>query len=500
MIQTQKCICSEDVALTVIKCYAKNSMVDKAMGVFQNMKYVFGCVPGVRSFNTLLNAFVISNQESGKMSDVYSYGTFIYGLAKDGFLGEALKVFDEMFERELCGKFNEGLELWNRMKRNAQKMNLFTCCALIHGLCELGNVNGAERIFKKMIETGLSPDVVVYGALLNGYCKVGEIKKCFELWEVMGIEDCRNVTSYNILMRGLFENRMVDEAISIWKLMGENGNGSLNKALNVLQAENEGERCVDLYAYSSIVNGLCREGRLDEATAMLDLMAKQGCTLSSHVCNALIKASKVQEALRFFGEMHSQNCSPTVVTYNVLIDGLCKAERFGDAYELVEEMLKKGWTPDMITYSLLVDGLCRSKMVDLALKLLNQIVSKGLKPDVTMVNIIIHGLCSVGKLENTLQIFLSMSQWECLPNLVTYNTLMEGFYKARDCKNASAVWALILRGGFQPDISSYNITLKGLSSCHRMSDAILFFNDARKRKIHPTAVTWNILVRAVICG
>ncbi|CAN4106121.1 unnamed protein product [Withania somnifera] len=501
MIQTDKCFCSEDVALTVIKRYAKNSMVDKAIEVFQNMKSIFGCVPGLSRGGLFFKYFgtmgVSPNLETSNVLIKLDCKRRQFVKAKscwircggNGDLVKALEVFDEMFERGFypdvtcynilidgflkngdydrgkkiwerlicglnvypnvvsynmminglcrCGKFNEGLKLSDRMKKNAQKMALFMCSTLIHGLCELGNVNGAERIFKEIIEIGLSPDVVVYCALLNGYCRLGRLKR-------------------------FFESQMVDEAISIWKLMNENGvvadstshgikNGCLNKAMMVLQAENQGERCMDSYAYS-----------LDEATAMLDMMAKQGCTLSSHVCNELIsgflKTSKIQDALIFFGEMSSRNCSRTVGTYNMLIDGLCKAERFSDAYKL----------------SLLMDGLCQSKKVDLALKLLNQIISKGFKPDVTMVNILIHGLCSAGNLVKVLQLFLRMCQWECLPNLISYNTFMEGFYKSRDCKNVSA-----------PDIISYNITLKG---------------DALNRKIYPTIITWNILVRVVIYG
>ena len=50
------------MALTVIKAYAKNSMPEKAFDSFQRMKQIFGCEPGIRSYNTLLNAFAESNR------------------------------------------------------------------------------------------------------------------------------------------------------------------------------------------------------------------------------------------------------------------------------------------------------------------------------------------------------------------------------------------------------------------------------------------------------
>ncbi|KAA8535748.1 hypothetical protein F0562_030750 [Nyssa sinensis] len=156
---------------------------------------------------------------------------------------------------------------------------------LIHGLCELGNVDGALKIYTEMIKGGVSPDVVTHNALLNGYCRAGKIKKSFKLWDLMGKEDCRRVVSYNIFMRGLFENAKVDEAILIWKLLPEKGcvgdsitysvlihglckNGYSNRALWVLnEAKDRGDR-LDISAYSSMINGLCREGRLDEGVTM----------------------------------------------------------------------------------------------------------------------------------------------------------------------------------------------------------------------------------------
>lgn len=148
LIQTQKCQCSEDVALTVLKTYSKNSMVDCALSVFQRMREIFGCEPGIRSYNSMLNAFVTSshwnqaelffksfetvgmapNLESfnilikisckkkqfdkaqdildwmwgqGLIPDVFSYGTVINGLAKSGKLADAVRVFDDMFDRKV---------------------------------------------------------------------------------------------------------------------------------------------------------------------------------------------------------------------------------------------------------------------------------------------------------------------------------------------------------------------------------------------------------------
>ena len=115
-----------------------------------------------------------------------------------------------------CGKFNEGLEFWQRLKKNDRQQDLFTYSTLIHGLCKSGNVDVASRVYAEMVESGVSPDVEVYNALLNGYCQAGKIKESFELWDLMGKESLCNAVSFNIFIRGLFDNGKVDEAMSIW--------------------------------------------------------------------------------------------------------------------------------------------------------------------------------------------------------------------------------------------------------------------------------------------
>ena len=100
-------------------------------------------------------------------------------------------------------------------------------------------------------------------------------------------------------------------------------------------------------------------------------------------------------------------------------------------------------------------------------------------------------------MEDALQLYSTMRQKNCV-NLVTHNTIMEGFYKDGNCKMASKIWAHILEDKLQPDIILYNITLMGLSSCGRVTDAVGFLDDALGCGVLPTAITWNILVRAVI--
>jgi pentatricopeptide repeat protein len=199
--------------------------------------------------------------------------------------------------------------------------------------------------------------------------------------------------------------------------------------------------------------------------------------------------------------MPSNGCSPTVITYNTLIDGLCKAEKYQEALSITREMVGKGFTPDIRTYGSLIRGLCQDKMINAALAIWNQISNKGLQADVMMYkyNILIHGLCSAGRAHEALRIYLEMKgRKNCSPNLVTYNTLMGGFYELGSIDKAASHLTAILDDGLKLDIITYNIRIKGLCSCNRIPEGFFLLDEVLASGIIPTDITWNILVRAVV--
>uniref|UniRef100_A0A0R0FDR5 Pentacotripeptide-repeat region of PRORP domain-containing protein n=1 Tax=Glycine max TaxID=3847 RepID=A0A0R0FDR5_SOYBN len=482
----------EDMPLTLLKAYAKTRMPDEALHVFQTMPHVFGCSPTICSFNTLLNAFVESHQwarvenffkyfeaacvtsnvetynvllkvlckkgefekgrglltwmwGAGMSLDKITYRTLIGGVAKrvepdvvcynmiiDGFFKRGYFVkAGEMWERLLREEsvfpsvvsYNvmiSGLCRCGRMKRNERKCDLFTYSALIHGLSEVGNLGEARRVYEEMVGRG-------------GLFENGKVDKAMVLWD--GLTEADSAT-YGVVIHGLCRN------------------GYVNRALQVLEEAEHRGGGVDEFAYLSLINALCKEGRLDEAGGVF------------------VKHFKLDSAVKAFREMSSKGCWPTVVSYNILINGLLRAGRFREAYDCVNEMLEKGWKPDIITYSTLIDGLCESKMIDTAFRLWHEFLDTGHKPDITMYNIAIDFLYS------------TMRQKNCV-NLVTHNTIMEGFYKDGNCKMASKIWAHILEDKLQPDIIL-------------VTDAVGFLDDALGCGVLPTAITWNILVRAVI--
>ncbi|KAL6337448.1 hypothetical protein AAG906_036762 [Vitis piasezkii] len=326
------------------------------------MHGIFGCQPGKISYNSLLNAFIQKKQfekakeplnwmwEQGLKPYVFSYGTLINALAKNGYMSDAFNLFDEMPER------------------------------------------------------GVTPDVACYNILIDGFFKKGDLLNANEIWE-------RLFTQTSL---GLFENRKVDEAISIWELLPEKG------------------CCTDSTTYGILIHGLCKNGYLNKALSSLKEAENGGFGYTkSSCCNAVIngfvRASKLEYAIRFFGGMVNN---------------------------LVKEMLQKGWKPDTITYSLLMNGLCQGKLdmplnfwfqalerrvssqiISGAIGFLDEAVDRGVLPTAITWNILVReiqspiiftleGLCSCYRISDAIGFLDEAVDHWVLPTAITWNILV----------------------------------------------------------------------------
>ncbi|KAF3780696.1 Ras-related protein [Nymphaea thermarum] len=78
---------------------------------------------------------------------------------------------------------------------------------LIYEYCKLGNLREAFRLWNDMLNRGLNPDTVAYNILIHGCCAHGYLRKAFELRDDM-------------MKRGVLPNRVV--------LIGDSGVGKSN--------------------------------------------------------------------------------------------------------------------------------------------------------------------------------------------------------------------------------------------------------------------------------
>ncbi|KAI9199978.1 hypothetical protein LWI28_000996 [Acer negundo] len=163
----------------------------------------------------------------------------------------------------------------------------------------------ADQLFEKITAKGISPDLVMYNALIDGHCVNGNI----------------------------------DSAFSLLKKMDE---------MKILPDE---------VTYNTKLQGYCREEKIEEACEPLDQIKRKGIKPDHVSYSTLISGYDMKDAFRVRDEMLSISFNPTLLTYNALIQGLCKNQQGDLAEDLLKEMVIKGITPDNSTYFSLIEEI-----------------------------------------------------------------------------------------------------------------------------------------------
>ncbi|CAI9783686.1 unnamed protein product [Fraxinus pennsylvanica] len=155
----------------------------------------------------------------------------------------------------------------------------------------------------------------------------------------------------------------------------------------------------DSYTYGTLINGLCRAGR-------------------------------IWEAIELLVEMEAIDCSPTLVTYSLLIHGLCQSNYLEAAIDLLKKIRSKGIEPNVYTYSSIMNGLCKNGDGNHngAVEVLDRMKVQGLKPDAR----IVQGLCAEDNLNCAFQLDTSVRSRRISVESNTFESLVHCACKKGD--------------------------------------------------------------------
>ncbi|KAF6151100.1 hypothetical protein GIB67_042435 [Kingdonia uniflora] len=211
----------------------------------------------------------------------------------------------------------------------------------------------------------------------------------------------------------------------------------------------------DSYTYATLVNELCKLGKISEAKELFREVDAKGCSPTIVTYTSLIHRSCLSnilnEAMKLFEEMSRKGIEPNVVTFSSLIDGFCKGGRSLQALKLLEKMILdrmklQGLKLDVVLYGRLVNNIFNSSKFQEAVNLLDEMVPCGMLPNhvswslhVNNHNMAVHGLCTEKDLNQAFQIYLSTRTKQILADSETYKSLMGCFSKKGDVYKASQI-------------------------------------------------------------
>ncbi|KAL1817379.1 hypothetical protein ACET3Z_019953 [Daucus carota] len=377
------------------------------------------------------------------------------------------------------------------------------------------------------------PDAVAYNIVIDILGKVKQFDVAWQLvveMDQVGRRPGRN--TFRVLIRRLIAGGFTRQAIRVFEDMG----------CFVVGEDDEG--CSDMIY---LVDTLCKYGYVKVATEVFN-RKKMEFGVNERVYTVLIdgwwKVNNRKMAERFFGEMIEVGIEPNVVTYNVVLNGMCRRrslhpeERFErtvqDARRVFEEMRDRGVEPDVTSYSILLHVYSRAHKPDLSLDMLKEMRREGICPSVASYTSVVKCLCSCGRVKEAEELGEEMAgngvapsavTYNCffkeyrgrkdadsalalyrkmkgislsLPSMHTYNILVGMFVKLNRMEIVEEIWDDMKVSGAGPDLDSYTLLIHALCEKDKWKEACQFFVEMIEKGILPQKVTFETLYKGLI--
>ncbi|XP_027338626.1 pentatricopeptide repeat-containing protein At5g46100 [Abrus precatorius] len=366
------------------------------------------------------------------------------------------KTFGLMISRLVTvNQFRSAEGMLERMKQENCMVTEDIFLTICRGYGRVHRPLDAIRVFHKMEDFQLNPTQKAYFTILDILVEENHVKRAVGFYKEMremGIPP--SVVSLNILIKALCKNKeTVDSALRMFREMPNRG-------------------CLpDSYTYGTLINGLCRLGRITEAEELFKEMEQKGFSASVVTYTSLIhgmcQSNNLDEAIRLLEEMKKNGIEPNVFTYSSLMDGLCKGGHSSQAMELLEVMVRKHHLPNMVTYSTLINGLCKEGKLNKAVEILDRMRLQGLKPNAGLYGKIIRGFCAAGSYQEAANFIDEMVLGGISPNRASWslhvsmhNMVVQGLCNNIDSPRAFHLYLSMRTRGISIKIGTFDCLIK----------------------------------------
>ncbi|XP_050381957.1 pentatricopeptide repeat-containing protein At1g15510, chloroplastic [Argentina anserina] len=507
--------------------YAKAGFFDEALSLYHRMLWV-GIVPDVYTFPCVLRTCggvpdLARGREVhvhvirfGYEADVDVVNALITMYVKCGAVGSARVLFDRMPRRDriswnamISGYFEngeclEGLRLFNKMLELSVDPDLMTVTSLLSACEVLGDEELGREIHGYVVKTEMVDDVSVCSSLIQMYSVVGHLGEAEKLFCRM--ED-KDVVLWTSMISGYVNNGLPEKAVETYKVMEQEG------------------IMPDEITIASVISACACLGNLDMGIRLHELAVRAGLISYVIVANTLIdmysKCKRIDKALEVFHHIPGKN----VISWTSIILGLRTNNRCFEALILFRKMILR-LKPNSITLvsvlsacarigalmcgkeihahalrtGIAFDGFLPNAVLDMYVRCgrmgsaWNQFNHN--KNDVTAWNIILTGYAQRGQGRNSIELFHTMAESRVDPDEITFMALLGACSRSGMVSEGLEYFiSMKLNYGIAPNLKHYACVVDLLGRAGQLADAHEFI---QKIPINPDAAIWGALLNACV--
>lgn len=333
------------------------------------------------------------------------------------------------------GRSREAFSLFFRMQDEHLRPNRITFLSLLKAFAGPSDLEGGKRvhelIFKQRLESDfrvgtalicmyfrcgspqdahgvftriLNRDLIVWNAMIEGYCLARLRERALETFEVMRMEGIQpDMATFLSVLKSCNEPSHLDEGRRLHKAIVESG---LELSVRIQSA------IVRMY-------GKC--GSLVEARRVFDKLPRKDVGLWTTMIAGYAEAGHGDEAFERLEAMREAGMHPNKMTFLALLKACTRPEFLQKGRLLHDQMKLAGYDSDEKAGTALIKMFSKCRSVEDARKVFDKLPRK----NVISWTALIWGHVLNGRAEEALELYEDMEREGVQPNQVTRNTVVD---------------------------------------------------------------------------
>ncbi|XP_030944145.1 pentatricopeptide repeat-containing protein At1g05600-like isoform X1 [Quercus lobata] len=326
--------------------------------------------------------------------------------------------------------------------------------------------------------------------LMDALCQRGHSDLALQIFLEMNYQGCYpNKESYRILMKGLCKDGRMNEATHLlysmfWRI-SQKGSGE------------------DIVVYRTLLYALCDNRQVEKAVEILGKILRKGLKAPKRCFQHLdlsqcSSGEDIEGTKCLINEALIRGGIPSLASYSAMAIDLYNEGKISEANKVIIQMKERGFRPTNIIFEAKVAALCRGGNVDEAVKVIEEEMEGNCLPNVMAYNIVLKGLCNERKSVLAVGYLKNMAKkLGCNADKETYSIVIDGLCCESRYLEASHVLQEMLIKSYWPCVDTYNILIRGLCSVGRQYEAVLWLEEMISQGMKPELSVWNSLAASV---